>query len=969
MKKINVASALMRRTRKAFWILFLVLLVPLFQNCGAGFQTNELNSGSLLGLSVTEVTPDSPLPDVPDTPVQKGITLSTPASPLVVGANVTVSGNYTLNPSSIRLVWMNGAVEVGAPLVLTNFTGGTYSAILPAPASPGVYKIKASYEGAAPTALTSDVTLTSASNRKLANFTFEGTGGAQPLVSLYGHAFAKGTLQPTDPVVLKRSDNAQLLRTQMNVLSRWSDGSVKSVLLASEIPALASKAILPVELMAGQAHPAPGANLELNSQLASRRAKVVVTPLSGPTWEFDVAGAALTADRWHQGPLAISTRLETAVPESATGGKSSVRLIVDLILTSDGILELDVAFSNDRVLHAAGGIANFAYSIQIDGEIVYSQAQNNLLQYSQWIRRRAKAATGVTFERPFFRPDMDVLAKSGVVLNYDRSQPIDARPIKQSVTDPLAAGASKISDPYWNWGVHRNAGEAGGRPEIGYRTFATAMWLRDGGGEAVTLSHRQFEAASTRPIYFYDWELSRWLNPVDWPKMGLSVANSATSNPGTARQDAIGLPSNQRPTHNRTDYITVDHAHHGSFNWTVALLAGRRLAYDGLAARSAWTVMDNFERANGLTTNSLSWRTLTPDHTTGNAWAVRPWATQTRSWAWDFRDIVDCAAILPDNYDNRSFYNQNVEAYINSFYTVMPEIKEMFGDLGVPVIHTNGNSFPGYMFSFVFYGAISAKQMELGGPNLDAVFGEWIKIRVGSILSEDFNYRNALTGRGIFMRGGVGPATAKTWAEVQAKTEEAVGDTPADWSKNQSNGDPQRSVLSGLGLLMGLNLPLSTQAEVAESLVLLRSERVPAGAINPRLDPYMFFEAFFQTNSLIAPGLTWQWNSAPVIRTGQSFTIDRTAKAGDIVGVVKTDGPIPRNSASGRGVDDACQITSQPAGNPFRISGGGVIRRASIGTLSPGVQTLKVKCSTWEGQTTVRHESAEGSLSVTVFDK
>jgi len=42
----------------------------------------------------------------------------------------------------------------------------------------------------------------------------------------------RGTLSPTAPVVLLRNDNGQPLRTQLNVLSRWPDGSVKTALLA-----------------------------------------------------------------------------------------------------------------------------------------------------------------------------------------------------------------------------------------------------------------------------------------------------------------------------------------------------------------------------------------------------------------------------------------------------------------------------------------------------------------------------------------------------------------------------------------------------------------------------------------------------------------------------------------------------------------------------------------------------------------
>src|SRR5690606_356499 len=106
----------------------------------------------------------------------------------------------------------------------------------------------------------------------------------------------------------------------------------------------------------------------------------------------------------------------------------------------------------------------------------------------------------------------------------------------------------------------------------------------------------------------------RWINPTDWPRFS-TANNSGTgglispSPRGTPRSLATGLPA--VPTHNGTDHITVDHAHHGAFYWPVALLGGRRLAYDGLAARASWATMDRNQRWNNgaaLFSDSPTWR-------------------------------------------------------------------------------------------------------------------------------------------------------------------------------------------------------------------------------------------------------------------------------------------------------------------------------------------------------------------------
>lgn len=935
---------------------------------------------------------------------QRSLTIETPTGPIAPGVSIGVSGTYTGAATSITVVWRQGGVSVGSP-VTANHANGTWQALIDAPTAPGTYRLRATLDGEI-SVDSGPVAVGSGTSASVANLQFTGTGLPANVIDVFGHAFPQGAIPNNTPVVLRGETGGEPLRTQMTVLRRWPDESVMTAVFAAELPALAAGQVFAAELVAGSAHPDPGPTLSLPTLLAGRSA-VVRTWAPGntttPLWTCDVASLALAStDRWQEGPLAVETRVETPVPPTAVlntadqpGQIASVRLIVDVLATKDGFLELDVCFSNDRVLHAQGGIARFGYTIEIDGQVVYDQRPasgpaRDLLQYSQWIRRRGRHSNGTVLtgwdnnDRPFFRPDFDVLVASGVQLNLDRSMPVtsDYDGWAPWVLN-TAKNNNRINDPYWNYSLARNAGDAGGRPEIGYRTIACTLWMRDGRPTAQQLAHREFEAASTRGIYYYDWELGRWVNPVDWPRFS-TTWNAPPSAPGTSRATATGLPSNQRPTHNPTDHITVDHAHHGSFNFTPALLSGRRLCYDGLAARACWAQTFIDDRHDGLLPGQYngnwnrSWRDLTPDHTTGRAWAQKPWFEQTRGWAWCFRDIVDAAAILPETYPNRLMYTRSVEAWVASIRDIRDEAYARFGTaLGMPMLHATGNHVPPFMYSFIFFGLLTAVRLGLGGPHLPWLVREFGKFRTGSILDPGFSFQHAAMGRDIYVRASNG-TWAQTWAQVRTTTQselQALGSniTGDDYSW-AGEGDWQRNVLVGLTLLAEYAPDMETRAQAADALVFLRSQRAQGVGNHPRYKPEDFFSTFFQLNSIIAPRFIWRTDQAPVIPAGQTMSVPLDAPEGALVGLVHTTGPIPRNSGlSGRMAEDAFVIVSQPSGNPFRITQGGAIRVANVAALRAlplGPVSLQVYCRTFNqwrvDSPSTEHRSNTATITVQI---
>jgi len=814
-----------------------------------------------------------------------------------------------------------------------------------------------------------------------ARFVFEGTGVGENAIALFGHAFPQGAIPKDAPVVLRDPTQGKLYRLQMNPLIRWPDGSVKTALLAAELPALNDGEMLELEMVVGQAHPDPRPPLKFQPMLKGRSARIKTWApgkKDKPLWEFDPL-AHIGSDRWHEGPLALSTRVETPVPSYAlldtsnrAGVVESVRLIVDVIVTKDGILELDVCFSNDRLPFRGSadepipncGIARFGYTIEIDEKVVYDQRPNDgpgrdLLMWSQWIRRRGMRKDGLAIHshahwreakaRPFVRPDIRAIIASGVMANYDLEGNVDPLlgiPNKGDV-DPAV-----ISDPYWHWSLARYAGMAGGRPEIGYRHQYTFTWLRTGHRVPQIWMQKAFEAASTRAMYYYDWQLKRWANPIDYPKLSLTM--HSWSPVGTLRSEAEGLPKELRPTHNDKDHITIDHAHHGSYYWGPALLAGRRLAYDGLAARALWATMDQQDRWNGVGLppeihKGPKWRTLKPDYTTGIAWAGMVGYNQVRSWGWDLRDIVDAAVILPENYPHRELYVQNAEAWLNHAAQAADILNARHGNIGFFHLHTySGEHTVPWMMIFGVTAVITARNAGIAPEATKKVFCEMARFLTGGFTQPDNFYRQIMACRDIYVRSKERYFVG--WDEIKAATQKPTGrhePIPDGWGDYVSERDWQRNLQVALTYFAtDRELPLEVRAMAADALVLARSERGNPKADQPAIDPAGFFGAFAQTNSLIAPGLTWNLNRAPQIEPGQVFWVPKDAKPGTIIGVVNWTGPTPRCSAQGLNApEDAFEIVEQPKGNPFEISRGGALRLRH--PLPVGTYTLKIRCRTY----------------------
>jgi hypothetical protein len=854
-------------------------------------------------------------------------------------------------------------------VAITSFSDGTWAATIAAPATAGVYRLRATFGGTGPTATSGDVTIGTSDAMNLATFTFDGSGDGADTVVVFGHSFPQGAFSPTTPIVLRRADNNAALRTQMTPLATWPDGTVRTAAFAGELPALGDGALLQVRLRRDEAHPSPGPALTWAGALSGRSIRIRTWApgnTTTPLWTYDV-GAALgtSTDDWMVGPLALCRRMKTPIPSSAvqnssgqTGTIESVRLVVDVTATKDGMLLVDAAFCNDRVNHTPGGTARFGWTIEIDGQVVYDQrpssgAARDLLQYNWWVKRRAKKATRVydfySVYRPLFRPDFAALVRAKFTLNYDTTlrTSIDASAIAQR----FSGGASRLSDPYWAWGVARDAGTPGGRSEIGVHTAENAVWMAWPSASRVAerLAHLQAEAYATGGWLHWDHELDRPIMVDEWPKFALHWS-FAMGGPAP-RATATGTLTSQPGGNNTTNHIAADQAHRGNFYGPVALLSARRLMYDLVAVRSAEATIN--DRHAGYVKTSLrsgiNWleNFTQPDVNTGDRWAAAPFEPQVRSHGWQMRDLVQADYLLPDSMPRRDYYTNNLVARVNMFHSAQALIDTELGrDKGLVVMHTNGFVHIPWMWNFMAYGLTLARNAGLGGPNMGAVYSQFVKQRTTALLDDGWA-RRELDGidQRFYAQDTIGSAH-KTMSAVIAGNSVI----PSAWNANNQTGvgpDYHLNRLNTTAILATANTSMEDRARARDTLVRFRSERTQASGW-PRVNASDFQTAGeFQTNCIVPPGWTWALSSAPVITAGQSFSARTTVTAGTLIGLVEWTGSIPRCSTASNANHDAFEIVSQPTGNPFTISRGGAIRRSSTGAFPAGPTTIQVRCRTY----------------------
>lgn len=862
-----------------------------------------------------------------------------------------VAGTFTWTLSTIMTAYAalsRGGVQEGARVAVGPGTSGTveltpqdsgsYTVSLWTAATGGtLLDVSDSWEVAEPVIPNTELVIGSQ--------TIEGTGAGANAITWGGTAFGDELLGSYNDLALRRIDTSALVPIQWHPTSFWPSGAVRTIRYAVRCPSLADLATLDCEWVRGIAGSVTGAALDPETELTGRSVSITITPDEGDPWVFDPL-ANLTSDRWFDGPLLCSTRVEADIPSASFSGSTSGRLIVDLYIAQDGTLRVDHVVANDKVGLVGGAPATVTVTAACDGVTYYDTTGTEWTcgQYKHfwaWTERK----TGGAVTRPILRASLDDLVAGAVTLDMLRYTTL-----YQTHTNSIlsAYNSTAWNQPYASFGVARKADMTGGRAEIGVVPQPHILWLRGNARDARFASLLQCRSACARPDRFWDSNMHRWINAEDHPRF--SQHYSGTMTPGASLNSADGLPSDQRDLPG-ADGTSVGEfgrdagAHQGAFFAIPALLEANRYLYDSLASQAAYAAVVDWRRNNGTGLGAGNWRGLTPDVATGRVMMPAIFDSQSRSVGHRYQDIVHADVLLPADYDNRQHYTNLVQAWVNGFHNARSAVQARQGELFAYLEHPNsGTEISPWMQAWHTHSLLQSVAAKIHNANTIELLSDRAEFTANAANPNiSAAWRQGLCG--AYATGASGGVYASTWSEYDDLNSTPI---PITWDSGPyyNAGDYHRQTLSAR-LLCALSDVISLDARIRlmDSVTLFRSEYITNASGYPGIKPDSWNNSDFQQNSCWAPS-NWSWDldDAPVIPEGQEFTVAAGGSAGDAVGLIRTTGCAPR--ASEPEGTDAWEIVSQSPGANFTITRGGGLRKA--GSVAAGTYTVIVRAHVYD---------------------
>ena len=642
-------------------------------------------------------------------------------------------------------------------------------------------------------------------------------------IATFGQVFAQGEVPVGSG--LNASIGGVSVPVQMDVKTRWEDGSVKMAVLSVARPDLAAGQTAELVLSSGAAVSAPA--IDLGQALTGHEFKVALAIQGGQSLQVDALAAlksALAAGQasfWQQGPLATQARVE--VPVAGT----SLRLVFDITAFQGGGLGVDVQFANDRAMEAIGGNLAYTATITMDGRQV-AQESVNQLQYQSW--HAGFTSTGRDGGQGLGDPgagwlnikqDIAELEKLGVVADYDLNLPISEGSLNAKL---LATEAAGWGEPLSNNNVLKYMPAAGGRPDIGITTEPNTTWLITQDARAAAYAMGQAEAAGAVPWRYWDAANGTWLNADNYPMLW----NQGRAGTGTAGDPNAPGPTQLLDQSGRVDPWVPESAHQPDLSFVPYLLTGERWTLDNLLAQAAWNTLYNWPSSDQ---RGERYNTVTGEYDL----VVRN--VETRAAGWALRQLENAAWAAPDGSAEKAYFRGAADANWAWLVSQLPTWTAWEGEAHghIPNLIWDGLAAPWQQDYFASIAILAAGR---GGRDALTVVKWMSNFLIGRFEQDPavFNPRDGIVYK--LAVGRPGPSgvmasmndMAKTWTEIGRLNVERGTSNGAGWAR--SNGNYAMWALSSLAgiwhltgdrraraayeKLVSLNPPFSTAADFAK---------------------------------------------------------------------------------------------------------------------------------------------------------
>lgn len=603
-------------------------------------------------------------------------------------------------------------------------------------------------------------------------------------IATLAQTFRQGDLPAGQP--LTATINGHTVNVQMDVKTRYDDGSVKMAVLAVERPTLPAGSSVDVTLSRGAGPGGPAVDLAAVS--AAHSLVVDMTMANGQVIHVDVLDAlrdALadgSASWWQQGSLASQARVEIDLP-------GSQRLKFDVTAFRDGEISVDAMFNNDGAMGPTGGRVDYSVVAKLDGRTVVNETVSQA-QYQNWhaefASSTANGSQGLGSPSDGWlniRHDVAYLQETGAVARYDLSIPTSAARLAQY---GAAIAADDWGDPLAVNGVTQYMPQTGGRADIGQTTTSNTIWLTSQDPRAAAYSLGQAETAGAIPWNFWDKGNNSWLSVEDYPRLWTDP-RGGTGTPGDPRSGTLTQPAP------KDTGWTVELAHHPDLSSIPYLLTGERWILDNLQAQAAGVLVGTY-----------------PDIRQNGEGLVATGRGQVRSQAWSLRDIDNAAYLSPDGTPEQAYFQHMAENNWNYLLSKVPEWTALQGEAYGWIPGENGVAGTVSPWQQDYYATTTIAAAARGNEAAIAFLDWQANFIVGRFLHQDV---------GLYLSDGTGSKFAvststkvtkplegdvyQTWAEIATQMDLRGLSRGGVWGKNDLYPQYAASSVAAIYLLTG----------------------------------------------------------------------------------------------------------------------------------------------------------------------
>ncbi len=433
---------------------------------------------------------------------------------------------------------------------------------------------------------------------------------------------------------------------QMDVKTRYADGSVRTAVLTLQQPALAANSSTAVMLALGTASAAPPVDIAALTNPANYNVTVTLSGITEHSGSSSVKIAdqsfnlgallkqALASGKvsyWLQGPQATQVEFQTTLPGTP------LRLVFDVTRYADGTTSTDVQFNNDIAMQASLGnqttSLSYNVAIQQNGASVLQQNGITQWQYQTWQQQFwSNGAPLVNVQH-----DIAALEKTGLIQNFDLNLGVAGSVINNEASH-LGGANFGILGP---GDITKNMTWTAGRPDIGPQPRWVATWLVSQNGAAQTYMLAQANAAGAIPWHLYDPTTGNYVTATNYPTLWVTPRTGPTQAPTTLEQSGwVPDPSHQPDS----DYIAY-------------LATGDRYYLDQLNAQAAYDILAE-----------------NPVGRQQSAGIVDDLKAPPRAQAWSLREIVEAAAANPDGSPMKAYFTQIAANNISYLLSQIPQL-------------------------------------------------------------------------------------------------------------------------------------------------------------------------------------------------------------------------------------------------------------------------------------------------------